>query len=63
VIGLGFLLALVLGVPALFYLLDRRRRARTDAERDDDAVWAAQHHEGPGTHDPLSGPPIQPPSS
>jgi cbb3-type cytochrome oxidase subunit 3 len=62
-IGLGFLAAVFLGVPAIVYALDRRRRARTDEERDDDALWAAQHHEGPGTHDPLSGPPIQPPSS
>ena len=63
-IGLAFLAALFLGVPALFYLLDRRRRARTEEEQADDAVWAAEHHEGPGTHEPLSGPPpFQPPTS
>jgi len=62
--GLAFILAVFLGVPAIIYLLDRRRRKRTEVERDDDAIWAAQHHEGPGTHEPLSGPPpFQPPSS
>jgi hypothetical protein len=60
-IGLAFLAALFLGVPVIVCALDRQRRARTDEELADDAMWAAQHHEGPGTHDPLSGPPIQPP--
>ena len=62
--GLAFILAMFLGVPAIVDLLDRRRRKRTQEEIEDDAVWAAQHHEGPGTHEPLSGPPpFQPPTS
>ncbi|HET7428537.1 MAG TPA: hypothetical protein VFJ66_03735 [Gaiellales bacterium] len=62
--GLAFVLAVFLGVPAIVYLLDRRRRKRTQEEIEEEAVWAAQHDEGPGTHEPLSGPPpFQPPTS
>jgi hypothetical protein len=59
-IGLTFILAVFLGVPAIVYLLDRQRRRRTEDERDDEAVWAAQHDEGPGTHEPTSGPRVGP---
>ena len=63
-IGLAFLAVVFLGVPSIVYMLDRRRQARTESEREEEAVWASQHHEGPGTHEPLSGPPpFQPPGS
>jgi hypothetical protein len=62
VVGLAFILALFLGIPAAVYVADRRRRVRTQAELENDAVWAAQHHEGPGSHEPVVlPPPFQPP--
>lgn len=59
-IGLAFILVVFLGVPAIIYLLDRRRRNRTPEEQADEAVWSAQHHEGPGTHEPTTGPRVGP---
>ena len=56
-IGLVIVLAVFLGIAAIGYLLDRRRRgSRTPEEKVDEAVWAAQHHgeDGPGTHEPPS---------
>jgi hypothetical protein len=61
-VGLAFILAAFLGVPAVVFLVDRRRRRRTQAELEDEAVWAAQHDEGPGSHEPVVlPPPFQPP--
>jgi hypothetical protein len=36
-VGLAFVLAVFLAVPAIVYLLDRRRRKRTQDEIEDDA--------------------------
>jgi hypothetical protein len=46
-----------LGAPAIIYALDRRRSRRTRAEIEDEAVWAIQHDEGPGSHEPITLPP------
>jgi hypothetical protein len=54
-IGLYALLALFVGIPALVFLSDRRRRKRTRAELEDEAVRAAQGAaEGPGSHEPVA---------
>lgn len=43
----------LLGIPALVYLSDRRRQRRTQAERDDEAVRVAKGaSDGPGNNEP-----------
>jgi len=54
-IGLGFLAALFIGIPALVYASERLRRRRTKAELQDEAVRIArQGSESPGDHEPLA---------
>jgi hypothetical protein len=59
-------LFVLVGIPALVYLSERRRKRRTQAELDDEAVRAAKGvNEGPGSREPVnltrpSGP-LQPP--
>lgn len=47
-------LFVLVGIPALVYLSERRRR-RTQAELDDAAVRSAKGgSEGPGSHEPVT---------
>ena len=60
-IGLYAFLVLFVGVPLLVYLSDRRRRRRTQAELEDDAVRTAR--DGGLSVDsnlPAVGPPVGP---
>jgi hypothetical protein len=62
-IGLWFLLALFVGIPAAVFASERLRRRRTQAELEDAAVQRARDGaEGPGDHEPLSPalPPLPP---
>jgi hypothetical protein len=63
VIGLTFLLALFVGIPAVVFASERMRRRRSTAELEDEAVRRARESgEGPGDHEPLA-PPLPPPPS
>jgi hypothetical protein len=54
-IGLWFLLALFVGIPALVFGSERLRRRRTRAELEDEAVRRARvGGDGPGDHEPLA---------
>ena len=59
-------LFVLLGIPTLVYLSDRRRQRRTQAERDDEAVRVAKGaSDGPGNNEPPVLPrrgPLPPPS-
>ena len=60
-IGLTFLLALFVGIPAIVLASERMRRRRSTAELEDEAVWRARDGgEAPGDHEPLA-PPLPPP--
>jgi len=60
-IGLWFLLALFVGIPAVVYGSERLRRRRTQAELEDEEVRLAREGtEGPGDHEPLT-PRLPPP--
>lgn len=61
VIGLTFLVALFVGVPALVFASERLRRRRSTAELEDEAVRRGRDGgEGPGDHEPLA-PTLPPP--
>ena len=52
-----FVVFVLIGIPALVYLSERRRRRRTQLEREDEAVRVARGpHDGPGQHEPLTLP-------
>ncbi len=54
-IGVFALLVVFVAVPGLVYLTDWRRRRRTKAELEEEAVRAARDAgEGPGSHEPLA---------
>ncbi|HET7428171.1 MAG TPA: hypothetical protein VFJ66_01865 [Gaiellales bacterium] len=64
-IGLTFLLALFVGIPAVVFASERMRRRRSAAELEDEAVRRARKGgEGPGDHEPLAPtlPTLPPPS-
>jgi hypothetical protein len=51
-IGLAIVVAVFVGIAAIGYLLDRRRRpSLTPEEEADEAVWLAQHQNMPDSHD------------
>lgn len=53
-IAVAALLLVLIGVPALVYLSDRRRSRRTRAELDDEAVRVAKGaDDGPGSNEPV----------
>jgi hypothetical protein len=52
-----FVVVVLIGIPALIYLSEWRRRRRTQAELDDDAVRVARgERDGPGEHEPVTLP-------
>jgi len=56
----------LVGIPALVYLSERRRKRRTQAELEDEAVRAAKGvNEGPGSRERVNltrpAGPLQPP--
>ena len=56
-IFVGLVLVVLIGIPALIYLSESRRRRRTQAELDDDAVRVALgERDGPGEHEPVTLP-------
>jgi hypothetical protein len=66
-VAVSGLLFVLVGIPALVYLSERRRNRRTQAELNDAAVRAAKGvDEGPGSREPVnltrpSGPLLPPP--